>query len=167
MDDLRGRVAVITGGGSGIGRGTALAFAREGTIPVIAEIDAERAAAVEREARELGVDAAGVQCDVTSDDDFTNLRDLIGRKLAAEEGMGESVVLTDNYIQARAPRPRTAHAAESAGADPQSTKSKGTRCGGRWSARLPASHEAVCDRLCGHARMWCAIEESVERVRAQ
>ena len=81
--------------------------------------------------------------------------------------MGESVVLTDNYIHARAPRPRTAHAAESAGADPQSTKSKGTRCGGRWSARLPASHEAVCDRLCGHAPMWCAIEESVERVRAQ
>jgi len=94
-------------------------------------------------------------------------RVLPGLTLAAEEGMGESVVLTDNYIQARAPRPRTAHAAESAGADPQSTKSKGTRCGGRWSARLPASHEAVCDRLCGHARMWCAIEESVERVRAQ
>src|SRR6266542_2803233 len=44
-----------------------------------------------------------------------------------------------------------------------STKSKGTRCGGRQSARLAASHEAVCDRLCGDARMCCAIEESVER----
>jgi NAD(P)-dependent dehydrogenase (short-subunit alcohol dehydrogenase family) len=76
MHDLRGRVAVITGGGSGIGRGTALAFARAGTTPVIAEIDAERAAAVEREARDLGVDAAGVECDVTSDDDFANLRDV-------------------------------------------------------------------------------------------
>jgi NAD(P)-dependent dehydrogenase (short-subunit alcohol dehydrogenase family) len=76
MDDLRGRVAVITGGGSGIGRATALSFAREGTIPVIADIDTERALAVEREARELGVDAAGVRCDVTSDADFTALRDL-------------------------------------------------------------------------------------------
>jgi NAD(P)-dependent dehydrogenase (short-subunit alcohol dehydrogenase family) len=74
MEDLRGRVAVITGGGSGIGRATALAFAREGTIPVIADIDAERAADVAREARELGVEAAGVPCDVTSDDDFARLR---------------------------------------------------------------------------------------------
>ncbi|MEX1007201.1 MAG: SDR family oxidoreductase [Acidimicrobiia bacterium] len=76
MDDLRGRVAVITGGGSGIGRATALAFAREGTIPVIADIDAERAQTVEHEARELGVEAAGVQCDVTSDGDFARLRNV-------------------------------------------------------------------------------------------
>ncbi len=76
MEELRGRVAVITGGGSGIGRATALAFAREGTIPVIADIDAERAADVDREARELGVEAAGVPCDVTSDDDFARLRDV-------------------------------------------------------------------------------------------
>jgi len=34
-------------------------------------------------------------------------RVLPGLTLAAEEGMGESVVLTDNYIHARAPRPRT------------------------------------------------------------
>jgi NAD(P)-dependent dehydrogenase (short-subunit alcohol dehydrogenase family) len=76
MDELRGRVAVITGGGSGIGRATALAFAREGTIPVIADVDLDRAQTVEREARELGVDAAAVFCDVTSDDDFAALRDV-------------------------------------------------------------------------------------------
>lgn len=75
MDDLRGRVAVITGAGSGIGRATALAFAREGTSPVIADIDTERAAAVEREARALGVDSAAVRCDVTSDADVAALRD--------------------------------------------------------------------------------------------
>jgi NAD(P)-dependent dehydrogenase (short-subunit alcohol dehydrogenase family) len=76
MDELRGRVAVITGGGSGIGRATALSLAREGAIPVIADVDIERARAVEHDARELGVEAAAVRCDVTSDADFAALRDI-------------------------------------------------------------------------------------------
>ncbi len=76
MDELRGRVAVITGGGSGIGRATALSLAREGAIPVIADVDIERAEAVEHDARELGVEAAAVRCDVTSDADFAALRDI-------------------------------------------------------------------------------------------
>jgi NAD(P)-dependent dehydrogenase (short-subunit alcohol dehydrogenase family) len=75
MDDVRGSVAVITGGGSGIGRATALAFAREGAIPIVADIDAQRAAAVEQEARAIGAEAAGILCDVTSDDEWSHLRD--------------------------------------------------------------------------------------------
>ena len=39
-----GRVAIITGGGSGIGRATSLGFARDGGRVVIAELDADRAA---------------------------------------------------------------------------------------------------------------------------
>jgi len=75
MEELRGRVAVITGGGSGIGRATALAFAREGALPVIADIDITRAELVEREASERGAEALGVRCDVTSDADFDALYD--------------------------------------------------------------------------------------------
>jgi NAD(P)-dependent dehydrogenase (short-subunit alcohol dehydrogenase family) len=76
MDELRDRVAVITGGASGIGRATALALAREGTVPVIADVEMERAEAVAQEARDLGVDAAAVRCDVTIDADFAALRDI-------------------------------------------------------------------------------------------
>lgn len=41
---LAGRVAVVTGGGGGIGRGIATRYASEGAAVVVAEIDAERAA---------------------------------------------------------------------------------------------------------------------------
>jgi len=41
---LAGRVAVVTGGGGGIGRGIATRFAAEGAAVVVAEIDGERAA---------------------------------------------------------------------------------------------------------------------------
>lgn len=83
MDELRGRVAVITGGGSGIGRGSALAFARAGAMPVVADIDGGRAETVAREARELGVDAVGVQCDVTDDASLHALRDSALERLGA------------------------------------------------------------------------------------
>ena len=45
MQELRGKTAVITGGGSGIGRGMATVFAREGMQIVVADV--EEAAAAE------------------------------------------------------------------------------------------------------------------------
>ncbi|TMK55119.1 MAG: SDR family oxidoreductase [Actinobacteria bacterium] len=76
MNDLEGRVAVITGGGSGIGRGTALAFAREGVKIVVADIDHDRAAETEGNANAIGVDAVAVRCDVTREEDLAAVRDL-------------------------------------------------------------------------------------------
>jgi NAD(P)-dependent dehydrogenase (short-subunit alcohol dehydrogenase family) len=70
--DFEGTVAVITGGGSGIGRATALSFARRGARIVIADINAERIDAV---VGEIGGHAIGVQCDVTSFTDLEATRD--------------------------------------------------------------------------------------------
>ncbi len=59
------QVAVITGGGNGMGRATALRFAKEGAHVVVADIESESAARVADEIRALGGDALAVYADVS------------------------------------------------------------------------------------------------------
>ena len=67
--DLTGRSAIITGGGRGIGRETALLLARAGANLTIADLDEAGALAVAAEAQALGVRAIGVRTDVTKQPD--------------------------------------------------------------------------------------------------
>ncbi len=62
---LEGKVAVITGGGSGIGKATAILFAREGAKVVIGNRNAEAGEATVRQIREEGGVCAFVRTDVT------------------------------------------------------------------------------------------------------
>ncbi|MCI0477957.1 MAG: SDR family oxidoreductase [Anaerolineales bacterium] len=62
---FQNQVAVITGGGNGMGRATALRFAREGARVVVADIESESAARVADEIRAGGGDALGVTVDVS------------------------------------------------------------------------------------------------------
>lgn len=66
---LADRVALITGAGSGIGRGCALLFAREGARIAVADIDEQSAAETVRQIREQGGDAIAIAADVSSPDD--------------------------------------------------------------------------------------------------
>ena len=65
MDDFEGRVAVITGAASGMGRAYAQRFSAEGMRVVLADIDADALARVVDELREAGRDASGVVTDVS------------------------------------------------------------------------------------------------------
>lgn len=67
--ELAGKSALVTGGGRGIGRETALLLAKAGACLTIADIDEASASQVAQELRALGVSAVGVQTDITRVED--------------------------------------------------------------------------------------------------
>lgn len=90
MGTLEGKVAVVTGGASGIGKATAERFAREGARVVIADLDGEGAEKAADEIREAGGKAFGVRADVTS---AADTKEMVR---AAEENFGGLHVLFAN-----------------------------------------------------------------------
>lgn len=73
MDDLTGKVAVVTGAASGIGYGLATAFAREGMKVVLADIEADALRAATEKLRADGADALDVVTDVSVEDQVIDL----------------------------------------------------------------------------------------------
>jgi 3-oxoacyl-[acyl-carrier protein] reductase len=65
---LAGEVAIITGAGQGIGRSTAILFAKEGAKVAISDIDAKRLETVEAEIKATGGQVLSVAGDVGADD---------------------------------------------------------------------------------------------------
>ncbi len=75
MADFDGKVALVTGGGTGIGRETALAFARAGAAVMIGNRNVARGEEVVREIRDAGGQAAFRRTDVSIADDVAGLID--------------------------------------------------------------------------------------------
>jgi meso-butanediol dehydrogenase/(S,S)-butanediol dehydrogenase/diacetyl reductase len=101
--DLEGKCALITGGARGIGRGMALALAREGVNVVVSDIGgqgkntpgyelskAEQLEATAEEIAKLGVRSAAIQCDVT---DSAQVADLVAQTI---ESVGGLDILVNN-----------------------------------------------------------------------
>jgi NAD(P)-dependent dehydrogenase (short-subunit alcohol dehydrogenase family) len=75
MRKLEGKVAVITGAASGMGRGTAIRFASEGASVVIADLNQEGGESVVRECKENGGNAVFQKTDVASEESIKSAID--------------------------------------------------------------------------------------------
>ena len=65
---LNGKIAIITGGASGIGRATSLLFAKEGASVVVVDLNIEVAQSTAAEIRAQGANATALSVDVTKTD---------------------------------------------------------------------------------------------------
>lgn len=90
MPDLKGKVALITGAGQGIGQGAALAFASEGVDLLLAGRTLEKVEETARLARERGVRAVPVACNVKA------LADLSAAVDRAAAELGGVDILVNN-----------------------------------------------------------------------
>ena len=80
MFNLKGRVAVITGASSGLGKQMARAFASQGADLAILARRVERLEELKNELSNLGVKILPVKCDVTSSDDINNAASLVEKE---------------------------------------------------------------------------------------
>lgn len=73
MRELEGRVAIVTGGGRGLGEATAKVLARDGATVVIADVNGSAAEAVAASLMEAGSTSLGIEVDVSRSEDVDRL----------------------------------------------------------------------------------------------
>ena len=91
MTDVRDRVALVTGGASGIGRFLALELARRGAVPVVWDVDEERlSATIEELGRLSSRRARGYTCDVRDPDAVRSTAERV------HDEVGDPTILVNN-----------------------------------------------------------------------
>jgi NAD(P)-dependent dehydrogenase (short-subunit alcohol dehydrogenase family) len=87
---LENKVAVITGGGSGMGKASALLFAAEGAKVAVVDIDERAAAETANEIEKAGGQAVAIRADVSKEKDAENMI------AAAEKCFGPPTIIFNN-----------------------------------------------------------------------
>ena len=103
MENFSGKVAVITGGASGVGRSLAFALGREGAKIVVGDVDGSAMAQVLADLKAEGIEAMVEHCDVTSEDSLNAIADAAMAKFGGIQlvfanagiGAGETGALWD------------------------------------------------------------------------
>ena len=158
---LRGKVAVVTGGGGNIGTATVRLLGQLGANVLVADVNIETAENAAAEARENGADAVAVMCDTRRPEDIERMvevaRDRWDRLdvgvniVGGGDGMGKSALeLTDEEWEASVeteplfggamlPRVRQGHARKQHGGLPGEHRFSGRLAcrPHRWSRTVP------------------------------
>src|SRR6516162_8685516 len=74
---LKDKVAIVTGGGAGIGQAIAKRYAREGARVVVAEISPERGESTVRPIQQAGGEAIFIQTDVAAEEQVRGLVEAV------------------------------------------------------------------------------------------
>lgn len=105
MNTMQNRVAIVTGGGSGIGRATALAMVREDARVVISDVSEAEGESVVKEIKQSGGEALFVKTDVSQS---TDVQSLVNKTIEAygrldyavnNAGIGGTLALTADYTE--------------------------------------------------------------------
>jgi len=95
---LQGRVAVVTGGAQGLGRAITLGMAREGAKVVVADLQADKAESVAKEARALGAEALALEVNVASEPSVQRLAEETFKRFGAVD-----ILVNDAGVYLRSP----------------------------------------------------------------
>ncbi len=80
MKTVRGKIALVTGAASGIGRATALALAHQGASMHLLDVNESGLAEVAAETKQLGVEAVVCCCDLARPEQVSAaVREVLGR----------------------------------------------------------------------------------------
>jgi NAD(P)-dependent dehydrogenase (short-subunit alcohol dehydrogenase family) len=105
MNAMQNRVAIVTGGGSGIGRATALALVREGARVVVADVSETDGENVVKDIKQSGGEAFFVRTDVSQSADVQALVDRTIESYSRLDyavnnaGVGGTLALTADYSE--------------------------------------------------------------------
>lgn len=79
--DLTGKVTIVTGAASGLGKAIALRFAEAGSAVAVADINYDGAVLVSDEIKKMGVKSTAVKIDTTKEEQFDTLIDTTVKEL--------------------------------------------------------------------------------------
>jgi NAD(P)-dependent dehydrogenase (short-subunit alcohol dehydrogenase family) len=101
MGRVDGKVAIVTGGGGGIGSATARALAREGASVGVVDIDGDRAASVVRDIEATGGTALAIRADLSQESEVVGAINATAIGFNGLDILHNNAALTDSTFLAR------------------------------------------------------------------